>query len=167
MGVKAGVDPLTLFEAIRQGVIGRRRTYDALIDQFLPGVYDPPAFALRLAHKDVSLATALGREQPRQASGPVVQLWPRDEGGAPADANDLVVVVEDRQRLPDNNAAHAEAASKLRLGRQRVARLPEPGFDLLLEDFLKLIVQGDKAAPIELLNPERWLESGHLGEVYD
>jgi 3-hydroxyisobutyrate dehydrogenase len=62
MGVKAGVDPLTLFEAIRQGVIGRRRTFDALIDQFLPGVYDPPAFALRLAHKDVALATALGRE---------------------------------------------------------------------------------------------------------
>jgi 3-hydroxyisobutyrate dehydrogenase-like beta-hydroxyacid dehydrogenase len=62
MGVKAGVDPLILFEAIRQGVIGRRRTFDALIDQFLPGTYDPPAFALRLAHKDVSLATALGRE---------------------------------------------------------------------------------------------------------
>jgi 3-hydroxyisobutyrate dehydrogenase len=38
------------------------RTFDALVNQFLPGVYDPPAFALRLAHKDVSLATALGRE---------------------------------------------------------------------------------------------------------
>src|SRR5713226_6660746 len=62
MGVKAGVDPLTLFEAIRQGAVGRRRTFDALVDQFLPGVYDPPAFALRLAHKDVSLAVALGRE---------------------------------------------------------------------------------------------------------
>jgi 3-hydroxyisobutyrate dehydrogenase len=62
MGVKAGVDPLTLFEAIRQGAVGRRRTFDALIDQFLPGVYEPPAFALRLAHKDVALATALGRE---------------------------------------------------------------------------------------------------------
>ena len=34
----------------------------ALVDQFLPGSYDPPAFALRLAHKDVTLATALGRE---------------------------------------------------------------------------------------------------------
>jgi 3-hydroxyisobutyrate dehydrogenase len=33
-----------------------------LIDQFLPGKYDPPAFALKLAHKDVSLANALGRE---------------------------------------------------------------------------------------------------------
>jgi 3-hydroxyisobutyrate dehydrogenase-like beta-hydroxyacid dehydrogenase len=62
MGVKAGVDPLALFEAIRQGAGGRRRTYDALIDQFLPDDYDPPAFALRLAHKDVSLATALARE---------------------------------------------------------------------------------------------------------
>lgn len=62
MGVKAGVDPLTLFEAVRAGAIGRRRTYDYLVDQFLPGTYDPPAFALRLAHKDVSLATALGRE---------------------------------------------------------------------------------------------------------
>jgi len=62
MGVKAGVDPLVLFEAIRQGAIGRRRTYEGLIDQFLPGTYDPPAFALRLAHKDVSLAVALGRE---------------------------------------------------------------------------------------------------------
>jgi 3-hydroxyisobutyrate dehydrogenase len=62
MGVKAGVDPLTLFEAVRAGAIGRRRTYDYLADQFLPGAYEPPAFALRLAHKDVSLATALGRE---------------------------------------------------------------------------------------------------------
>jgi 3-hydroxyisobutyrate dehydrogenase len=62
MGIKAGVDPLVLFEAVRQGAVGRRRTFDALIDQFLPGTYDPPAFALRLAHKDVSLAVALGRE---------------------------------------------------------------------------------------------------------
>ena len=28
----------------------------------MPGKYDPPAFTLKLAHKDVSLATALGRE---------------------------------------------------------------------------------------------------------
>ena len=31
-------------------------------DQFLPGVYDPPAFMLRHAHKDVSLAVALAKE---------------------------------------------------------------------------------------------------------
>jgi 3-hydroxyisobutyrate dehydrogenase len=62
MGVKAGVEPLALWQAIRQGAVGRRLTFDALIDQFLPGSYDPPAFALKLAHKDVSLANALGRE---------------------------------------------------------------------------------------------------------
>ena len=62
MGVKAGVDPLTLWKAVRQGAGGRRRTFDGLADQFLPGVFDPPAFALKLAHKDVTLATALGRE---------------------------------------------------------------------------------------------------------
>ena len=62
MGVKAGVDPLVLWESVRQGAQGRRRTFDGLVDQFLPNKYDPPSFALRLAHKDVSLATALGRE---------------------------------------------------------------------------------------------------------
>ena len=62
LGVKAGVDPLTLFEAVRQGALGRQRTFDRLADQFLPATYDPPAFALKLAHKDVSLATQLARE---------------------------------------------------------------------------------------------------------
>jgi 3-hydroxyisobutyrate dehydrogenase-like beta-hydroxyacid dehydrogenase len=62
LGVKAGIEPLALWRAVRQGAVGRRMTFDALIDQFLPGEYDPPAFALKLAHKDVSLANALGRE---------------------------------------------------------------------------------------------------------
>jgi 3-hydroxyisobutyrate dehydrogenase len=62
LGVKGGVEPLALWEAVRTGAVGRRRTFDGLIDQFLPGKYDPPHFALRLAHKDVSLATQLGRE---------------------------------------------------------------------------------------------------------
>ena len=62
MGVKAGMDPVALWEAVRQGVGGRRLTFDGLLDQFLPGTYDPPSFALKLATKDVALATALGRE---------------------------------------------------------------------------------------------------------
>ena len=62
MGIKAGVDPLDLFEAVRQGAAGRNRTFDRLGGQFLTGVYDPPDFALRLIHKDVSLACQLGRE---------------------------------------------------------------------------------------------------------
>jgi 3-hydroxyisobutyrate dehydrogenase-like beta-hydroxyacid dehydrogenase len=62
MGVKAGVEPLALWEAVRQGAGGRRRSFDGLADQFLPNKFDPPAFALRLAHKDVTLATQLARE---------------------------------------------------------------------------------------------------------
>src|SRR6266852_3185345 len=53
LGVKAGMDPLALWEAVRQGVGGRRLTFDGLLDQFLPGKYDPPNFALKLATKDV------------------------------------------------------------------------------------------------------------------
>ncbi len=62
MGVKAGIEPLAIWEAVRQGAIGRRGAFDAMPDQFLPDVYEPPAFALRLAFKDVSLACQLGRE---------------------------------------------------------------------------------------------------------
>ncbi len=62
LGVKAGVDPLALWQAVRQGAVGRSRTYDRLLNNFLAGVFDPPSFALRLAHKDMTLATELGRE---------------------------------------------------------------------------------------------------------
>ena len=62
LGVKGGVEPAALWEAVRGGAGGRRRTFDGLGDQFLPNKYEPPAFALKLAHKDMTLATALGRE---------------------------------------------------------------------------------------------------------
>jgi 3-hydroxyisobutyrate dehydrogenase len=62
MGVKAGVEPLPLWAAIRQGALGRKRSFDRMGDQFLQGNFDPPAFALALAHKDVTLATELARE---------------------------------------------------------------------------------------------------------
>jgi 3-hydroxyisobutyrate dehydrogenase len=61
-GVKAGVDPLELWAAVRQCSLGRMRTFDRLGKQFLQGSFDPPDFALQLAHKDVTLATELGRE---------------------------------------------------------------------------------------------------------
>jgi 3-hydroxyisobutyrate dehydrogenase len=62
LGVKAGVEPLVLWQAVRQGAFGRKRTFDRLAEQFLPHLFDPPAFALKLAHKDITLATELGRE---------------------------------------------------------------------------------------------------------
>ena len=62
LGVKAGVDPLALWAAVRQCSLGRQRTFDRLGRQFLQGVFEPPDFALKLAHKDVTLATELARE---------------------------------------------------------------------------------------------------------
>jgi 3-hydroxyisobutyrate dehydrogenase len=62
MGIKAGVDPLVLWQAVRQGALGRRRTFDSLTEHFLPSQFDPPDFALRLARKDVNLAVEVGRE---------------------------------------------------------------------------------------------------------
>jgi 3-hydroxyisobutyrate dehydrogenase len=62
LGVKAGLDPLDLWAAVRDGATGRKRTFDRLAEAFLPRKYDPPMFALSLAHKDVTLAVQLGNE---------------------------------------------------------------------------------------------------------
>jgi len=62
LGVKAGADPLALWGAVRQGSIGRRRTFDGLIDEILPARFEPPHAALRIILKDMMIATELGRE---------------------------------------------------------------------------------------------------------
>ena len=62
MGVKAGVEPLALWQAVRKGAQGRRGTFEGLAEHLLPGNFDPPDFALRLARKDVDLAVGVGRE---------------------------------------------------------------------------------------------------------
>ena len=78
MGVKAGVEPVALWQAVRQGAAGRRFTFDALIDQFLPGKYDPPAFSLKLAHKDV-VARQCARPRARRADAAVQPHACRDD----------------------------------------------------------------------------------------
>jgi 3-hydroxyisobutyrate dehydrogenase len=67
VGVKAGVDPLDLWQALRLGSAGKRSPLALLTNQFLPGQYEKPAFALKLAHKDVGLGTAL--EEMTEAMG--------------------------------------------------------------------------------------------------
>lgn len=63
LGVKAGVQPEALLEAIRGGAFGQ----GLMLSHFLPemvfkGQFEPVRFAMRLAHKDVTLATGLARE---------------------------------------------------------------------------------------------------------
>lgn len=62
MGAKAGLDPLALWQAVSQGVIGRQRTFEKVATTILPGRFDPAKFALRLVHKDVQLALQLARD---------------------------------------------------------------------------------------------------------
>ena len=62
VAVKAGLDPLELWEALRLGFVGKRSPLDMLTSQFLPGTYDKPAFALKLGTKDATLATELARD---------------------------------------------------------------------------------------------------------
>lgn len=62
LGVKAGLDPLTLWAAIRQGASGRQRTHERLGTRFLQGEFDQASFQLSLLHKDVKLSIELARE---------------------------------------------------------------------------------------------------------
>jgi 3-hydroxyisobutyrate dehydrogenase len=62
LGVKAGVDPLDLWEAMLLGLVGKQSPLFMLTNQFLPGKFETPAFALKLGHKDATLATNLGKE---------------------------------------------------------------------------------------------------------
>src|SRR5260370_27911453 len=102
LGVEAGVGPLALWQAVRQGAAGRRLTFDGLVDHFLPGKYDPPAFALKLAHKDVALANALGRElgmpirMCNLALAEMTEALGRGWGGP--DSRAVVVLAQERAR---------------------------------------------------------------------
>jgi 3-hydroxyisobutyrate dehydrogenase len=61
VGVKAGLEPLQLYEAIRTGALGRMRSYDLVARRWLAGRLDPPNFELQLQHKDVKLGIELAR----------------------------------------------------------------------------------------------------------
>lgn len=62
LGVKAGVEPGPLWHALRQGAIGRARTFDSIRDRYLQSTFEPPSFALTLADKDFRLALELAAQ---------------------------------------------------------------------------------------------------------
>lgn len=62
LGVKAGMEPLQLWEAIRTGVAGRLRSFDNISKRFLTNQLDPATFALDLAFKDVSLGLDMAKD---------------------------------------------------------------------------------------------------------
>jgi 3-hydroxyisobutyrate dehydrogenase len=63
LGVKAGVDPDVLLQVVTESALGQGVLFRRIMPEtYFKGEFDPPNFALQLAFKDVSLATALGRE---------------------------------------------------------------------------------------------------------
>ena len=63
LGVKAGVDPKTLWECVRRGMLGRMHVLHYQVPQTVfRGQFETDTFPLKLLRKDVGLATALGRE---------------------------------------------------------------------------------------------------------
>jgi 3-hydroxyisobutyrate dehydrogenase len=63
MGVKAGIAPEALFKVVSGGAFGRGMLLQGLPAVVFKGNFDrPPTFALKLARKDLALATELGRE---------------------------------------------------------------------------------------------------------
>jgi 3-hydroxyisobutyrate dehydrogenase len=62
LGVKAGVDPLELWHAVRMGAIGRARTFDRIGDQYMQSKYEPANFTVKLALKDLNLGLELAEQ---------------------------------------------------------------------------------------------------------
>jgi 3-hydroxyisobutyrate dehydrogenase len=63
LGVKAGVKPEKLLEAVSGGAYGRGNLLGHRVPNLImKGAFDRPDFALALARKDIGLATALARE---------------------------------------------------------------------------------------------------------
>jgi 3-hydroxyisobutyrate dehydrogenase len=63
LGVKAGVAPEVLLDALAKSSFGQGRVLkDMIPNTVFPGAFDDVNFALRLLRKDVGLATELGRE---------------------------------------------------------------------------------------------------------
>ena len=104
MGVKAGVEPLDLWKAIRQGALGRMYTFEKMGTRYLPGKYDPASFALRLVHKDVLLALQLGREVgvPMRICNLVSQeiTEAMNRGWGQRDSSSFMVLQQERSGIP-------------------------------------------------------------------
>jgi 3-hydroxyisobutyrate dehydrogenase len=63
MGVKAGVDPQALLTAVQNGAYGQGMMLRGAMPRVIfKGGFDKASFALRLARKDLGLATELARE---------------------------------------------------------------------------------------------------------
>ena len=104
IGVKAGLEPLQLYEAIRAGAMGRSRSFDIIHRRWLPAQLDPPNFELQLLHKDVKLAVELARQVGVPARLSQMALEELSEamnrGWGRRDAQSVLLLQQERSGLP-------------------------------------------------------------------
>jgi 3-hydroxyisobutyrate dehydrogenase len=63
LGVKAGVDPDVLLDALQKSSFGQGRALREMVPNIVyRRAFEPPSFALKLSRKDVGLTTELARE---------------------------------------------------------------------------------------------------------
>lgn len=117
IGVKAGMAPLELFEAVRAGVAGRARTWDLVHKRWLPENLDPPTFQLQLLHKDIKLAVELARQV-----------------GVPSRLSQLAL--EDMTEALNRGWGERDAQSVLMLQQERAGLGP---FDLSIEQIQEVM----------------------------
>ena len=112
LGVKAGVSPEALLEAVRGGSFGQGNILSRVLPNVVfPGDFDTQQFALRLARKDLGLATELAREfdVPMTLISQVEQLmvealargWGERDSNAPWELQEERAGVKVRGTKPD------------------------------------------------------------------
>jgi len=100
MGVKAGVPAEALFTAVQNGAYGQGMLLRALPKVIFKGNFDRVSFALKLARKDLALATQLAREN--EVGMPLANLVEQDllaalaHGLGDKDSSAAFTVQEDR-----------------------------------------------------------------------
>jgi len=117
MGVKAGVEPIALWEAIRNGGAGRQRCFDNVSRRFLQGKFDPPSFQLRLAYKDAQLAMQLARESGvpmRLCSLAALEMTEAlNRGWGDRDSQSFLLLQQERAGVPPFEMTEEEVRSVL------------------------------------------------------
>jgi len=104
LGVKAGVKPEALLEAIRGASFGQGLILSHMIpDVVFKGDFDSVRFALKLARKDIGLATALAREydvpMPMAALGEQVMMEAMARGWGDKDSTAPWLLQEEAARV--------------------------------------------------------------------
>jgi 3-hydroxyisobutyrate dehydrogenase len=110
LGVKAGVKPEALLEAIRGASYGQGLILSHMIpDVVFKGTFDTVRFALKLARKDVGLATALAREydvpMPMAAVGEQILIEAMARGWGDRDSTSPWELQEEAARVKVRSSA--------------------------------------------------------------